>query len=220
MTQFIAYYRVSTDKQGKSGLGIDAQRRTVAEFAGITGLIAEYTEVESGKRHTNRPQLLAAMAECKKRKATLLIAKLDRLSRNVAFISNIMESKVDFIACDMPQATKFNIHIMAAVAEHEREMTSKRTTAALYEAKQRGVKLGNPRIHEARAKALASHTSNRPPQQVIDLMREWRKTGHSYLQIAGRLNELNIKPARGHQWYASSVRNQINYALQHTANHQ
>ena len=118
-TYVVAYYRVSTDRQGQSGLGLDAQREAVARFVGSAGgtLLAQYTEVESGKRHTNRPQLAAALAECKRRKATLVIAKLDRLARNVHFISGLMESKVDFVAVDMPQANRLTVHIMAAFAE-------------------------------------------------------------------------------------------------------
>ena len=117
MTEFISYYRVSTDRQGASGLGLDAQRQAVAGFLGGSGqLVAEYTEVESGKKHSNRPQLLAALADCRKRRAVLLIARLDRLARNVAFIANLMESGVDFVAVDMPQATRLTIHILAAVA--------------------------------------------------------------------------------------------------------
>ena len=153
MADFVAYYRVSTDRQGASGLGLDAQRQAVACQVNGGQLVAEFTEIESGRRHTNRPQLLAALEECRKRRATLLIARLDRLARNVAFIANLMESSADFIACDMPQANRLTIHILAAVAEHEREMISQRTKAALAEAKRRGTILGNPRIEGARALA-------------------------------------------------------------------
>ena len=128
---FIAYYRVSTDRLGASGLGLDAQCQAVARQINGGQLVAEFTEIESGRRHTNRPQLLATLEECRKRRATLLIARLDRLARNVAFIANLMESGADFIACDMPQANRLTIHIPAAVAEHEREMISQRTKAAL-----------------------------------------------------------------------------------------
>src|SRR5262249_22920442 len=116
MAAYIAYYRVSTDRQGTSGLGLAAQREAVARFLGTDQLVAEYTEIESGKHHRNRPQLLAALAECRTRQAVLLIARLDRLARNVAFIANLMESGVDFVAVDMPQATRLTIHILAAVA--------------------------------------------------------------------------------------------------------
>lgn len=143
MTRFIAYYRVSTDKQGKSGLGLDAQRQAVAGFvAGRGEIVAEHTEIESTRN--KRPELHAALEACRKHKATLLIARLDRLARNVAFISNLMESRVDFLAVDMPEANRLTIHILAAVAEHEREMISKRTKAALQAAKARGTALGKP----------------------------------------------------------------------------
>ncbi len=205
--EFIAYYRVSTDRQSSSGLGLDAQRQAVAAHVGSGQLVAEYTEVESGRRHTNRPQLLAALADCRKRRAVLLIARLDRLARNVAFIANLMESKADFIACDMPTATRFTIHILAAVAEHEREMISKRTKAALAEAKRRGTTLGNPRIEHARSKALALHNSQRPAPEVVSLMTSWRQQAWTLRRIADELNRLSIRPSRGRQWYASSVRN-------------
>jgi DNA invertase Pin-like site-specific DNA recombinase len=142
---FPPYYRVSTTQQGASGLGLDAQREAVARHvAGAQGtIVAEFQEIESGKRN-DRPQIAAALAACRWRRATLVIAKLDRLARNVHFISSLMESGVDFVACDNPHATRLTIHILAAVAEHEREMISQRTIAALAAAKARGVKLGNP----------------------------------------------------------------------------
>ena len=142
--KFIAYYRVSTDKQGKSGLGLDAQRRAVADFldGGKWELLGEFTEIESGKR-ADRPELEKAIAECKKRRAKLIIAKLDRVSRNVAFIATLMERRVDFLCCDNPTATKFTIHILAAVAEFERDAISKRTKDALAVAKAKGKVLGN-----------------------------------------------------------------------------
>lgn len=139
----IAYYRVSTAKQGYSGLGLEAQQASVSAFLQTNRyeLIQSYTEVESGRKN-NRPQLLAAIEQCKKDKALLIIAKLDRLSRNVAFIANLMESKVKFKAIDMPEADSFILHILAAVAQREREMISQRTKEALAAAKARGIKLG------------------------------------------------------------------------------
>jgi DNA invertase Pin-like site-specific DNA recombinase len=143
--KFIAYFRVSTDKQGKSGLGLQAQRKAVLDYldGGRWSLVQEFVEIESGK-HNERPQLAAALAACKKHKARLVIAKLDRLSRNLAFIATLMESGVEFVAVDNPHATKLTVHILAAVAEHEREMISERTRAALRAAKARGTRLGNP----------------------------------------------------------------------------
>jgi DNA invertase Pin-like site-specific DNA recombinase len=209
MAEFISYYRVSTDRQGTNGLGLAAQREAVARFIGAGQLIAEYTEVESGKKHTNRPQLLAALTECRKRRAVLLTARLDRLARNVAFIANLMESGVDFVAVDMPQATRLTIHILAAVAEHEREMISTRTKVALAEAKRRGTTLGNPRLAEARARATATHRAHRPAPEVLTLITEWRQQGKGLRQIARDLNRLHIRPPRGREWYATSVRNQL-----------
>ena len=138
--KFVAYFRVSTDRQGKSGLGLDAQREAVMSYlnGGSWTLVSEFTEVESGKRSDNRPQLAAAIAACKRQKAKLVIAKLDRLSRNLAFIAALMESGVEFVAADMPHANRLTVHILAAVAEHERQMISERTRAALQAAKKRG----------------------------------------------------------------------------------
>src|SRR4051812_13399101 len=138
--RFVAYYRVSTDRQGKSGLGLEAQREAVRSFldGGSWMLTAEVTEVESGKRN-DRPELDRALGLCRLYGATLIVAKLDRLARNVAFISKRMESGVDF-----PQANRLTVHILAAVAEHEAAMISQRTKAALAAAKARGIKLGNP----------------------------------------------------------------------------
>jgi len=118
--KFVAYYRVSTNKQGKSGLGLDAQRKAVTEYldGGDWDLVSEFTEIESGKK-SDRPELAKALAACKRHKATLVIARLDRLARNVHFISGLMETKVKFVACDMPEATPFMLHIYAAVAEQE-----------------------------------------------------------------------------------------------------
>lgn len=209
MADFIAYYRVSTDRQGASGLGLDAQRQAVAGFVGTGQLVADFTEIESGRRHTNRPQLIAALAEYRKRRAVLLIARLDRLARNVAFISALMENGTDFITCDMPTATRLTIHILAAVAKHEREMISKRTKAALAEAKRRGKTLGNPRIEEARRGALRAHHALRPAPEVFSLMNGWRKQASTLRRIADELNRLSIRPPQGGQWYASSVRNQL-----------
>jgi len=141
--KFIAYYRVSTERQGQSGLGLEAQQAAVEDYldGGSWELIESYTEIESGKRN-DRPELARAMAACKKHKATLVIAKLDRLARNVAFVAGLMESGVDFVAADNPHANKLMVHLLAAFAEHERDQISARTKAALGAAKARGVQLG------------------------------------------------------------------------------
>lgn len=208
MMRYVAYYRVSTDKQGKSGLGLDAQRQAVESFvAGRGEILAGYTEVES-TRH-QRPELHAALEACRKHKATLLIARLDRLARNVAFISNLMESRVDFLAVDMPEANRLTIHILAAVAEHEREIISTRTKAALRAAKARGTVLGNPNPLPASRQAIAAlqhktahfHATMRP--LVQNLLRQ----GYSLAAIARELNGRNIPTARGGLWYPTTVRN-------------
>src|SRR5262245_14615761 len=133
---FISYLRVSTERQGRSGLGLEAQRQAVEAYlnGGDWKLLDAFVEVESGK-HSDRPELMKALRACKAKKARLVIARLDRLSRDVHFISGLMKSGIDFIACDFPQANKLTIHILAAVAEHEREMISARTKAALAEAR-------------------------------------------------------------------------------------
>lgn len=209
MRVFVAYYRVSTGRQRISGLGLDAQREAVGRHVGAGQIVAEYTEAESGKRHTNRPQLAAALAACRKYRAVLVIAKLDRLARNVAFISALMESTVDFVCCDNPHATPLLLHMLAAFAEHEAAQISDRTRAALAAAKARGIRLGNPRLEEARQKATAAHHATRPAPEVLTLMREMRAQGASLQSIAARLNGLNIRPARGRAWYGSSVKNQL-----------
>src|SRR5215207_6050100 len=140
--RFTAYLRVSTARQGQSGLGLEAQRQSVAEHVNGHGvLLAEYVEIESGRR-SDRPQLSAALAHARATGATLIVAKLDRLARNVAFIAALMDAGVEFVACDMPMANRLTVHVLAAVAEHEAAMISARTKAALTAAKARGVKLG------------------------------------------------------------------------------
>jgi DNA invertase Pin-like site-specific DNA recombinase len=140
-SKFVAYYRVSTQRQGRSGLGLEAQQVAVHNHLNGGRIITEFTEVESGKRK-DRPKLTEALAACRVHGAKLIIAKLDRLARNVAFVSALMEAGVEFEAVDFPQANRLTIHILAAVAEHEAKMISERTKAALAAAKRRGVKLG------------------------------------------------------------------------------
>jgi DNA invertase Pin-like site-specific DNA recombinase len=138
--------------------------------------------------------------------ATLLIARLDRLARSVAFIANLMESGVDFVAVDMPTANRFNIHIIAAVAEHEREVNSIRTKAALTQAKARGKRLGNPRPLEALKLANAAKAIEKPAQHILDLITGWQAQGKGLRETARELNRLNIRTPRGCEWYASTVR--------------
>lgn len=189
---------------------MDAQREAVTRYVQNRGqIIAEFIEVESGKKHTNRPQLLAALAECRKCRAVLVIARLDRLARNVAFIANLMNSDVEFVAVDMPHANRLTIHILAAVAEHEREMISQRTKAALAAAKARGRKLGNPNYKEALARARAALGYRPPAPEILRLMAEWRGRGDTLRGIADRLNEINNRTPQGARWYAASVRSAL-----------
>src|SRR5215471_8286223 len=184
LRRFVSYYRVSTAQQGASGLGLEAQREAVSRHVAAAGgvLVEEFTEIESGKKN-DRPQIAAALAMCRVRRATLIIAKLDRLARNVAFISSLMDSGVDFVACDNPHATRLTIHILAAVAEHEREMISARTKAALAAAKARGVKLGNPNLRPGRhaavrkARAARSRKADERAADVLDYIEAARRAG-------------------------------------------
>ena len=205
MTSYVAYYRVSTDRQGQSGLGLDAQREAVSRFVGAGNLAAEFTEVESGKKHTNRPQLAAALAAAKKQGATLVIAKLDRLARNVCFVAGLLESGVDFVCADMPQANKTMLQMMSVFAEWEREQISARTKAALAQAKLRGTKLGNPRLEDARENAAAANREV-VPVATVEFIRKMRSQGETLRAIADQLNALHIRTPRGSQWHAKTVR--------------
>jgi DNA invertase Pin-like site-specific DNA recombinase len=164
--RFVAYYRVSTERQGRSGFGLEAQQAAVASFINSgTELVAAFTEIESGKRN-ERPALAQALEACRRHRAKPVIAKLDRLSRNLAFIAMLMESGVEFVAVDNPHANKLTVHILAAVAQHEREMISQRTKDALAAAKRRGVCLGNPTLAKAAKHGTAATkaaANNLPP---------------------------------------------------------
>lgn len=207
---FVGYHRVSTDRQGRSGLGLDAQREAISRYLARIGgeLVGEFTEVESGKR-ADRPELARALDLCRRKKATLLIAKLDRLSRSVAFISNLMESRVEFRAVDMPEANRLTIHILAAVAEHERAMISERTKAAMAQAKLRGVKLGNPRIGEGEPARANVRAADAFAFKVWPVIEEMVLAGLSLRAMARELNEQGIKTRTGKAWAASTVRNVI-----------
>lgn len=210
-TPYIAYYRVSTTKQGESGLGLEAQKEAVSRFlaaqhAGPEQPIGEYTEVESGKRSKNRPQLLAALAQCHKLKATLVIAKLDRLARNVHFISGLMEAKVNFVAVDMPDANKLTVHIMSAMAEYETQAISQRTKAALEAAKARGTRLGNPRWSESIEAARRAKGLIPPAPALVEMIEKHRAEGLTLRAIAEQLNALGLRTPKGSAWYASTVR--------------
>jgi DNA invertase Pin-like site-specific DNA recombinase len=212
--RYIAYYRVSTARQGRSGLGLEAQRAAVLQYlnGGQWTLLEEFTEQESGKR-SDRPQLAAALAACRLHRATLIIARLDRLARNVAFVSALMESGVEFTAADFPQANRLTVHILAAVAEHEAQIISERTRAALAAAKARGVRLGGFRgrvaTPDARARSLASRASqaDRRAVDLAPIIRAAKASGASSLRsIAAQLDQRGISAPRGGAWSAKQVR--------------
>lgn len=203
---FVAYYRTSTRTQD---LGIAAQKAAVIAWlnGGNHTVIGEFEEQESGK-NDERKQLQAAIALCKKRKATLVIAKMDRLSRDLAFIANLMKSGVEFVACDNPHANKLTIHILAAVAEHERDMIAKRTSEALQALKRQGKKLGSPEIEKAQAKSREVRTAKADQfaANILPIIEKIKASGDTTLRaIASELNERNIKTSRGGEWSAKQV---------------
>lgn len=213
--KLVAYYRVSTERQGKSGLGIDAQKSAVFAHAMGTSsaIVAEFTEVESGK-DADRPQLALALANARAINATLIVAKLDRLSRNVAFLSALMESGVPFVACDNPHANKLTLHILAAVAQAEAEAISIRTKAALAEARKRGVKLGgaNPACRNLDDAARARGQS-KGGEAIRQACEDFRAAILAVIQvdkgpdaIAAELNEKGITTKRGQPWNRRAVK--------------
>ena len=210
--KYVSYLRVSTARQGESGLGLDAQRTAVANFVGsLNGqaeIVKEFVEVESGKK-ADRPVLAEAVRECQANGYVLLVAKLCRLSRNLHFITTLQNSKIQFCAADNPHATPFLIHILVAVAEHERDMISTRTKEALAAAKRRGVKLGNPQYETAIPKAvearqkIAADRNAGLRKMVAEVM---EKTGLTKLaEIAQALNLRGIQTARGSQFTPTHI---------------
>ena len=220
MCRVIAYYRVSTEGQGRSGLGLEAQREAIRSLCGGRGweVIAEHTEIESGKRD-DRPELAAAMHRAKVTGSVLVVAKLDRLSRSVSFLAALQDSGARFIAADMPEANELTVHIMAAVAQAERKAIGTRTREALQAAKARGVKLGNPngaaalrRAGKGNRDAVEAIKGNADSfaADLLPILQDIRESGAQSLSaIAGELNARHIQTVRGGQWYASSVRNLI-----------
>ena len=206
---FVAYYRVSTDRQGRSGLGLEAQQAAVRAYLGASTSIAEFTEVETGKRN-DRPELERALALCRKRKARLVIAKLDRLSRNLAFIAALMDSSVEFVAVDNPHATRLTLHILAAVAEHEREMIAQRTKAALQAAKARGIRLGSNGADRLAPTYRAEAVER--ARQLAPLLAELKGAGMSARQMAAELTARGIVTPNGARWHAQSILRMINRA--------
>lgn len=215
--RFIAYERVSTARQGQSGLGLEAQQRAIHDFARGRGaeVIARFTEVESGRK-AERPELARALHHARVTGATLVIARLDRLSRNAAFLLTLRDSGVRFLACDMPEANDLTVGVMALVAEAEREAISRRTREALAIARARGVRLGNPNGAAAlrRAgkggaalRATVSANAERFAQDLAPVITDIRAAGHLSLRaIAAELTARGIRTRRGGQWQVSNVK--------------
>ena len=203
--KFVAYYRVSTERQGKSGLGLAAQQRTVSEFISGSGtLVAEFCDVQSG-RDDNRAELIKALSLAKRESAKLVIARLDRFSRRVSFIAQIMEQGIGLVCAEMPHASDFQLHIFAALAQEERRLISERTKAALAEAKRRGVILGsNGRNLAAKNRKKADEFAASLRAKVdADLM------GRSYSEIAKHLNGAGLTTATGKRFYPQTVKNYL-----------
>src|ERR1700724_1243405 len=212
-TAVITYVRVSTSQQGRSGLGLEAQRQSLRQFAKAEGLelVREFVEVETGKgadAMDRRPQLKAALAAARKQRCHVAVAKLDRLSRDVHFISGLMAHKVPFLVAELgPDVDPFVLHLFAALAEKERALISTRTRQALAAAKVRGVTLGNPKLHVARVSAVdtVKAEADRYAANILPIIREAQKAGATTLrQIAEALNARGVATARGGQWYAQS----------------
>lgn len=212
----VAYLRVSTSEQGRSGLGLEAQRDAIERFTAAEGLAVSkwFTEVETGKGHNameRRPVLAEALKAAKRIKAPLVVSKLDRLSRDVAFVSRLMAEKVAFIAIDAGKgADPFSLHIRAAMAEDERRKISLRTKDALAALKRRGVKLGNPNrksFQAARQKAVQTimHQADAFAASTLPIIRAYQRQGLSLRAIAEELNKRGIPTARGGQWYSTRL---------------
>jgi len=215
--KFVAYYRVSTEKQGRSGLGLEAQRRAVEDVLSSNGAwdkVGEYVEIESG-RNRARPELEKAIATARLHGAKLIVAKLDRLARDASFLFSLRDAGVDFIAADMPEANRLTVNILACVAEDEAERISRRTREALAAAKARGVELGTPENLDDEARRKGAQVSAevrgaRADQRAADLrpiLEDLREHGRTSLRaLAEGLNERNIPTARGGRWHPNTVR--------------
>lgn len=212
MERFIIYRRVSTKKQGDSGLGLEAQDRDIQIFLDSYAevpfeVLGTFTDVESGSK-ADRPELNKALDLARKEGATILVAKLDRISRSVAFIAALLEDKrVGLRVASMPYADKFQLHIYAALAEQEREFISKRTKAALAQAKERGVKLGGLRQRTADANKVAAVQADLRAMKVLPTIRDRRAAGATYQAIADEFNALGVTTARGGKWHPTTVKN-------------
>jgi DNA invertase Pin-like site-specific DNA recombinase len=211
MVAFVAYYRVSTAKQGTSGLGIEAQRAAVATHVKGGKIVASFTEVESGKRNS-RPELAKALRLCRVHRATLVIAKLDRLSRSVSFLASLLEGDVPLIAADMPAADRTMLQFMSVIAEHEARAISSRTRQALAQARKRGVVLGGWKGRDLtdsdrkRATVALKAQANERAQSLAPVLQELQAEGvTTCTALADALNTRSIPTARGGRWHACSV---------------
>jgi len=211
--KYVVYYRVSTKRQGLSGLGLDAQRTIVENYIKGNTVINEFTEIETGKS-ANRPELNKALACCKSNNATLIVAKLDRLARNLHFVTSLQAANVDFVCCDMPTANRLTVHIIAAIAENEAALISTRTKQALAEKKKQGVKLGNPHNNGLTTLTIAKGMKirkenalcNERNKQAGTLILSMRNNGAKWAQIVCQLNANGFKTRRGCDFDITSVK--------------
>lgn len=212
-SQYVAYLRVSTQKQGFSGLGLEAQREIIHNYLHNTNPIAEFVEVESGRK-SDRPKLKEALALCRKDGATLIVAKLDRLARSVSFLSGLLESDVEIVFCDFPQANKMVLHIISAISQYEAELIAARTKASLQAKKSRGFKLGNPEhLLEKHKQAIqnsiktckAKADSNPNNKRTVAMLRTLVKENHSYKEMAEILNNEGFVSSKGCTFTKSTV---------------
>lgn len=214
MVDYVAYYRVSTTSQGRSGLGLAAQKSKIGEFLSVEGrLIGEFVEVQSGKSD-DRTELWKAITFAKKHSAKIVIAKLDRFSRKVSFIAGIMEQGISLVVAEMPNATDFQLHIFAALAQEERRLISERTRSALAEAKKRGVVLGsNGRVLAERNRQQALETA----RQMEPIIKPLFDAGHSYSAIARILNDQGLASSKGGRFHPQTIKNIVSKCSERNA---
>ena len=215
--QYVSYLRVSTQKQGYSGLGLEAQKEIIKNFLHDKTPIAEFTEIESGRK-TDRPKLKEALTQCRTTGATLIVAKLDRLARNVSFLSKLLESDVEIVSCDFPQANKMVLHILAAISQYEAELTAQRTKAALQAKKARGAKLGNPEhLMNKHKQAIAnsnktnSEKAKKNPnnKRAVAFLKVMISQGKSLTEMTDILNSEGFVTAQGCKFVPATVRRLI-----------
>lgn len=210
---YVIYYRVSTKKQGQSGLGLEAQKTIVENYVKSNTVISEYTEIETGKS-ANRPQLNKALECCKLNNATLVVAKLDRLARNLHFVTSLQAANVDFVCCDMATANRLTIHIIAAIAENEAQLISIRTKQALAEKKKQGIKLGNPQNNGLTSDSIAKGMNvrrknalcNERNKQAGTLILSLRNNGVKWAEIVRQLNANGFKTRRERSFDITAVK--------------